>query len=334
MTRESKSVTNIPSFLWASGGLIAAVALVASPFSSSAVIADMGFKISTLLIISVSWNMMAGAGLVSLGHSAFWGLGGYAAALCVNRLGFPFWMSLLPATLAGGLTGIVLAAITGRLRGIYFAIATLALSEGLRVFAVMLPDLTGGANGLYLDSSKFPGVTVVMSVGAGGAIFAFLISWLLSRTRYQYALRAMRDNEAASQMLGVEPMLHRFGVMALSGAMASFAGGINVWRGGYLDPGAAFDLVTTINSQIAPIIGGIYTLPGPVIGSVISILLSEVTRLTLGNVVGASLLVYGLLLIVIVRGLPTGVYGAFKSMRAAWRSPPPNTARNLHGTGR
>jgi branched-chain amino acid transport system permease protein len=315
VTRESEIVNDPSRGLWALGGLIAAAALVASPFSGSAVIADMSFKISTLLIISISWNMMAGAGLVSLGHSAFWGLGSYAAALSVNQLGFSFGMSLIPATIAGALIGIVLGAITGRLRGIYFAIATLALSEGLRVIATMLPDLTGGANGLYLDSSKFPGTTAVMLVGAGGAIAAFVISWLLSRTRYQYALRAMRDNESASQMLGVEPMRHRFGVLALSGAMASFAGGINVWRGGYLDPGVAFDLITTINAQIAPILGGIYTLPGPVIGSAIAVLLGEITRMTLGNIVGASLLVYGLLLIVIVKGLPIGVYGAIKSMR-------------------
>jgi branched-chain amino acid transport system permease protein len=315
VTRESEIAKGTSRRLWAFGGLIAAAVLFISPFSGSAVIADMSFKISTLLIISISWNMMAGAGLVSLGHSAFWGLGSYAAALSVNQLGFSFGMSLIPATVAGALIGVVLGAITGRLRGIYFAIATLALSEGLRVIATMLPDLTGGANGLYLDSSKFPGATMVMLVGAGGAVAAFVISWLLSCTRYQYALRAMRDNESASQMLGVEPMRHRFGVMALSGAMASFAGGINVWRGGYLDPGVAFDLITTINSQIAPILGGIYTLPGPVIGSVIAVLLGEITRMTLGNIVGASLLVYGLLLIVIVKGLPIGVYGAIKSMR-------------------
>ena len=84
----------------------------------------------------------------------------------------------------------------------------------------------------------------------------------------------------------------------------------NVWRGGYLDPGVAFELVTTINAQIAPILGGIYTLPGPAIGAVLTVALGEVTRLTLGNIVGASLLLYGGLLIVIVLVLPNGVYGA------------------------
>jgi ABC-type branched-subunit amino acid transport system permease subunit len=92
-----------------------------------------------------------------------------------------------------------------------------------------------------------------------------------------------------------------------------FAGGINIWRGGYLDPGVAFDLITTINAQIAPILGGIYTLPGPIIGSIMTVALGEITRLALGNIVGASLLLYGALLVVIVLALPNGLYGAFSA---------------------
>jgi branched-chain amino acid transport system permease protein len=254
---------------------------------------------------------MAGAGLVSLGHSGFWGLGSYAAALSVNKLGFSFAASLIPAILCGALIGAGLALITGRLRGIYFAISTLAMSEGFRVIAVMLPDVTGGFKGLYLDSSHFPGMVAVHIVAAVGAIATAGIAWQLSRTRYHFALRAMRDNEAACQMLGVEPLRYRLGIMALSGAMASLAGGISIWRGGYLDPDVAFDLITTINAQIAPILGGIYTLPGPIIGSIITVALGEITRLALGDIVGASLLVYGALLVVIVLALPHGIYGAF-----------------------
>jgi branched-chain amino acid transport system permease protein len=241
--------------------------------------------------------------------------------LSVNKLGFSFAMSLIPAMIVGALIGACLAGITGRIRGIYFAICTLALSEGLRVVAVMLPDVTGGANGLYLDASKHPGPMIVTLVASIGAILIVFVSWLLSRSRYQFALRAMRDNESASQMLGIEPLRYRVAIMALCGAMASFAGGINIWRGGYLDPGVAFELITTINSQIAPILGGIYTLPGPVIGSILTIALGEITRLTLGNIIGASLLLYGGLLIVIVLVLPNGVYGAVTGVSGIRRFP-------------
>lgn len=309
------------SRVWWVVSISAALAAVIASLHGSAVVADVTFRIATLLMISVSWNLMAGAGLVSLGHSGFWGLGSYAAALCVNKLGFSFALSLVPATIIGAIIGALLAVITGRLRGIYFAICTLALSEGLRIVAVMLPDLTGGANGLYLDASKHPGPHVVTLVASLGAVATVFLSWLLSRSRYQFAFRAMRDNEAASQMLGVEPGRYRIAIMALCGAMASFAGGINVWRGGYLDPSVAFELITTINSQIAPILGGIYTLPGPPIGAVLTIALSEVTRLALGNIVGASLLIFGALLVVIVLVLPNGVYGALTGMQQnRWRS--------------
>lgn len=296
-------------YFWPVCGLIAAIVALVVPLVGSATAVDMAFRIYVLLMISVSWNLMAGAGLVSLGHSGFWGLGSYAAALAVNKLGWSFGASLVPAAICGAAIGVLLGLITGRLRGIYFAISTLAMSEGLRVVAVMLPDLTGGMKGQYLNSSKFPGIASLNLVAALCAIAVVMIAWLLSRTRYHFGLRAMRDNEAACQMLGVAPLPHRLGIMAISGAMAGLAGGISVWRGGYLDPDVAFDLANTINSQIAPIIGGIYTLPGPVIGSVLTVFLGEATRIALGDVVGASLLLYGLLLIVIVLALPNGVYG-------------------------
>jgi branched-chain amino acid transport system permease protein len=301
------------SLWWVASGIGTAV-IVLLPFFGSASVADISFRVCTFIIIAVSWNLMAGAGLVSLGHSGFWGLGSYAAILCVNKLGLSFAASLVPATLVGAIVGAGLARITGRLSGIYFAISTLAMSEGFRVVAVMLPDLTGGANGSYLDASRFPGSVAVTLVAALGAILTVGTSWVLSRSRFQFALRAMRDNESASQMLGVEPMRYRLAIMALSGAMASLAGGINVWRGGYLDPGVAFDLAITIDAQIAPILGGIYTLPGPVIGSIMTVALGEFTRLAFGDIVGVSLLLYGILLVVSVLALPNGIYGAV----AAW----------------
>ncbi|MBV9859557.1 MAG: branched-chain amino acid ABC transporter permease [Alphaproteobacteria bacterium] len=276
---------------------------------------DIAFRACALVMLAVSWNMMAGAGLISLGHSGFWGLGSYAAILVANDFGFPFWLSLLPAMLCGALVGAGLALVTRRLRGIYFAISTLAMSEGLRVIAVMLPDLTGGSNGVYLDSSLSPGMLAVELLACAGAIGAVAVAYAVARSRYHFALRAMRDNEAASQMLGVAPARFRLGILAVSGAIASLAGAINVWYGGYLDPEVAFDLQTTINAQIAAILGGIYTLPGPVVGAVTTIALGEITRLLLGNTVGGSLLVFGLVLVIVVLLLPYGLWGFVERQR-------------------
>ncbi len=291
--------------------VLIAVAVVL-PFVNAPVLVGIDFQICILIVVAVSWNMMAGAGLISLGHSAFFGLGSYTAILMANRLGLGFGLSLAPAMAMGAVLGGGLALMTGRLRGIYFAIATLAASEGLRVMAVMLPDLTGGSNGIYLDSSLAPAPEVPQVAAPIAAIVAAAIAYALSRSRHHFALRAMRNSEMASQMLGVEPLRYRIGIMAISGALASLAGALSMCRGGYLDPAVAFDLLITIDAQIAPILGGIYTLSGPILGAIVATGLGEGTRILMGQIVGASLLVFGLVLILMILWMPDGIRGAWQ----------------------
>ena len=307
--------------------LAVSVLVIAIPLAGNPGWMDFAFRACSLVVLAVSWNMMASAGLISLGHSGFFGLGAYVAILSANRLGAPFAASLLGCLVAGALLGSGLALITGRMRGVYFAIATLATSEGLRVGAVMLPDLTGGSKGAYLDAANSPGVVAVHLAMAATAVAVCLIAWGISRSRFHFAFRAMRANEAASQMLGIFPLKYRTAIMAISGAMASLVGGIEVWHGGYLDPAVAFDLHVTITSQIAPTLGGIYTLSGPIIGGVVTVLLADATRLGLGQVDGASLLVFGLALVACVLYLPHGIVGALRRMRA--RRPAPALAETV-----
>lgn len=298
----------------AGGGLLLLIPLLGSPTW-----VDIAFRTCSVIVLAVSWNLMAGAGLISLGHSGFFGLGAYVAILAANKLGVPFGLTLVGSIVAGALLGAGLALITGRLRGIYFAIATLAMSEGLRVAAVMLPDLTGGSRGAYLAANVAPGVVLVNLAMSIAAVAVCTIAWAVSRSRLHFAFRAMRANEAASQMLGIFPLKYRTGIMAVSGAMASAAGGIELWHGGYLDPGVAFDLHITIMSQIAPILGGIYTLSGPILGSIATVALGDVTRLGFGHIEGFSLLVFGAILVVCVLYLPQGIYGGLSRMRRGSR---------------
>lgn len=287
------------------------IACLGLPFVASAVVNDWIVSAASLMILAISWNLAANAGLISLGHSAFWGLGSYTAILAANKLGLPMAVSLVPAMLVGALAGGALAVITGRLRGIFFAISTLALSEGLRVLAVMLPGLTGGGEGMYMNPKLRMGPEFVAALMVVGAVASVWLSWVLSRMPSHFAFRAMRANEAAAEMLGVHPVRFRVGVLALSGAMAAFAGGVRVWYGGFIDPGIAFDLHITILAQIAPILGGIHTLVGPVIGALLGVLLSEATRIWLGTK-GFSLLVYGLALVLCILFLPNGVWGGIR----------------------
>ena len=115
---------------------VAAVASFVIPHYLPPGLSDFATRLATLILIAVSWNMMANAGLISLGHSGFWGLGAYSAALLANAVHMPFWLTIIPAMLLGATFGAFLAYITGRLRGLFFAISTLAMSEALRVVAL------------------------------------------------------------------------------------------------------------------------------------------------------------------------------------------------------
>ena len=295
-------------------GVAGAILLLLLPLLGSPTWVDLAFRTCSVIILAVSWNLMASAGLISLGHSGFFGVGGYVAILTANKLGASFAVTLLGAVLAGAILGASLALITGRLKGIYFAIATLAMSEGLRVAAVMLPGVTGGSRGAYLAPSVPANVTSINLAMSIAAVAVCVIAWLVSRSRFHFAFRAMRANESASQMLGIFPLKYRTGITAISGAMASAAGGIELWHGGYLDPAVAFDLHITIMAQIAPILGGIYTLSGPILGSVATIALGDFTRLVLGHIEGVSLLVFGGVLVVCVLYLPQGIHGALSRL--------------------
>lgn len=292
-----------------------AIAFVGSAALDTPQINDWLFRISTLIMLATSWNLMASAGLISLGHSAFWGVGSYAAILSANAFGLPVYATLIISMVFGGLLGLFLAVATGRLRGIFFAISTLALSEGLRISAFMLPDFTSGAIGLFLDQQLRPSTGTLYLLGAAAAVASVVIAYTLSLSRFHFACRAMRNNEPAAQMLGINPLRYRMALLSISGAMASCAGGINAWYGGYLDPDVAFTLHFTILSQIAPILGGLYTIAGPVVGSVVTVAIAEGSRILFGGQQGASQLIYGLVLVVGILVMPKGIWGMISAYR-------------------
>jgi branched-chain amino acid transport system permease protein len=299
--------------------LLAAAAIIAVlslPFVASSQTNDWMFRVAMLCIIAVSWNLMANAGLISLGHSAFWGVGAYAGVLSANSLGLPIVPATGVAVCAGATLGVILALATGRLRGVFFAICTLALSESLRTIALMMPNLTGGAVGLFLAQQLRPAPDTLFVIGSAGAILAVLISVVLAHTKFHYACRALRNHEGAAQMLGIDPRQYRLAVLAISGALASGAGCINAWYGGYLDPNIAFDLFVTVEAQIAPILGGLFTIAGPVVGSFGIVFLSEVSRISLGAHEGASQLVFGTVLVAGILFMPKGIIGSLLRLHA------------------
>lgn len=290
--------------------------LLAAALAPDPLLNDRAFRVATTIMLATSWNMMVSAGLISLGHAAFWGVGSYACLLGASRLGLPVAGGLVLAMAVGAALGAVQALVTGRLRGAFFAISTLAMAEGLRVAALMLPGLTHGAEGLFAEQALRPtphALAVLASLLTMASIgFA---AWL-SGTRFHYAMAAMRSHEGAAQMIGIDPRRYRVGVVAISAAMAAMAGGISAWYGGYLDPDLAFGLQTTITAQISAILGGMYSIGGPVIGAIAVVALGDATRATLGTVQGAGQGLFGLILVAMILFLPRGLGSLLRRGRA------------------
>ena len=313
--------------------ILAAAALLGSTLVHAPQINDWIFQICLLMIASFSWNLMASAGLVSLGHAAFSGVGSYTAMIAAVQFGLPLYAGVIIAIAVGAAVGCLLAMLTGRLKGIFFAMSTLALSEGLRVTCLMLPDQTGGASGLYLPQNlQLPRMALYM-LAAAGAVICGGITILLSRTSFNYACRAMRDNESAAKMLGLDPQRYRMAILAISAGMVAGAGAISAWYGGYLDPDVGFNIQITIGAQIATILGGMYSLPGPVLGSIAIIALSEGTRIGLGAHEGISQLTYGLVLVLSILFMPRGLNGLWVSLRGRLKQPAPQETRIPENVG-
>ncbi|WP_168788523.1 branched-chain amino acid ABC transporter permease [Paraburkholderia aromaticivorans] len=310
MTRLSITTASLAalSVLWI------ASAYVATPSQ-----ADLLFRASTLIVMGISWNLMANAGLISLAHASFFGIGGYVAVIVARSFGFSL-LAALPLSIVGGaLLGVFLAIATGRLSGLFFAIATLAVSEGLRVIALMVPALTGGAQGLDMPQPLRYSVHVMSVNAALLAAVSAAISLFLSRSKFHYACRAMRSGEGAAQMLGLNPRRYRLQVLAIAGGLASCVGGLSAWYAGFLDPRIAFGLNLTIVAQIGPILGGLYTVAGPVVGALVLTGISEATRVVFNSNEAFGQLLYGAILVVGILLMPQGICGAWSGVRRRYR---------------
>jgi branched-chain amino acid transport system permease protein len=291
-----------PAFAFALFGLV--LIWIGAP-----VLNDWLFRVSLLALLTVSWNLMANAGLISLGHAAFWGAGTYATVLLANAIGVSPLLMLPGACVCGATLGLALAVATGRLRGIFFAISTLALSEGLRVVAFMLPGVTGGASGVFVGGAwrASPHAVLVAAVIVAAACLALM--GLLTLSPIFFASRAMRNNERAAQMLGLDPRRYRMIVLAIAGAIAAVAGGLSIAYSSYVEPDAAFSMEFTIFPQIAALLGGLYTIWGSAVGAIAIVTMQDLTRSLLTGRPGVSLATFGCLLILCVLYMPRGVAG-------------------------
>lgn len=272
--------------------------------------------------IGQSWNISGGfAGQLSFGHVAFFGVGAYASTILQLRLGLSPWVGLPASALAGAAVGGIIAALSFRagLKGSYFALITLAFAEVLRIVANSI-SLTGGGLGMLIPMKA--GVTNFQFAERRGFYFLILALATLSvalaewlrRSRFGAHLAAIRENEEAAMALGINVFAEKVKVMLLSGAIGGMGGCFFAQYFLYIDPLLVFGVDKSVEMLLVSMIGGAGTVYGPLVGSVLLALVSEVTR-ALTQVPGLSLVLYGGLLVIIIAWLPNGLIDLFRRRR-------------------
>ncbi len=270
------------------------------------------------MTLALSWDVVARTGQLSLAHGAFFGLGAYSVAIAFRLWALPPLAGLVVAALVGGTIAFALGVVTLRLRGIYFAIATLAFAEVWRTVALQVPDLSGGTVGIAMPP-LFAGDRVA-SYYVIGAIFilALALSLTVRWSRWQYAVSAVRANETVARVMGLDVVRVKVGLFSASAVLAALAGGFYMPFITHTDPFDAFDIGRSVSSLVFPIFGGLYTSAGPVIGTVVMRSLEEYLRVTPPWKDGYQV-VYGLVIVVAVLFMPRGVVGLAQRYAGRWR---------------
>ena len=292
-------------------------------FTSSNVV--LNFLVMALLIALVGqgWNLLGGyGGQYSFGHAAFFGTGAYVTAILQMRVGVNAYIAFCIGIAAGALVGAVIGALSFRsgLKGSYFALVTLAFAEVLRIIASVAP-ITGAGVGtlLKLDlrpeafqfQSRAPFYWIILALVA----LSQVLTWLVERSRFGAYLIAVRENEDAARALGVDATLVKLAAMTLSAAITAAAGGFYAQYFLFLDAGIAYGPWISIEALLAPIIGGIGTVLGPLLGALVVRTLGEATKLMTGDAPGLDLVIYGCVLIAVIGFAPRGIAGLLERRR-------------------
>jgi len=299
--------------------VVALLALVPLVTSSNVVL---NFLVVALLIALVGqgWNVLGGyGGQYSFGHAAFFGTGAYTTGILQLHYGVNAWAGLATGIAAGALVGAVTGALSFRsgLRGSYFALVTLAFAEVLRIIASVAP-ITGAGVGtlIKLDlrpeafqfQSRAPFYWIILAFVA----VSLVIAQRLEASRFGAYLVAVRENEDAAKAAGIDVFRIKLAAMTLSAAITAAGGCFYAQYFLFLDAGIAYGPWISVEALLAPVIGGIGTVFGPLLGALVVKSLGEATKLITGDAPGLDLVIFGCVLILVVAFAPRGIAGLLK----------------------
>lgn len=285
--------------------LIASIVLL-FPLVAGDYLLHVGILILIASVVASGWNILVLTGQLSLGQAGFYGLGAYTAALMFQKLGWPPLVGMAAGALVASLAAVILGQLTLRMRGIYLAITTLAFAEALRVLAVMLPELTGGAVGVTVPPLFGGDRVAAYYLIAGLALGSALLHLVITRMPLYYAFVAIRGNEESAGVLGVNLTRYKVIAFTLSALVTGLAGGFYSFYVTYIVPETVFNIGISVEAQLGPLVGGLYTVTGPILGAVFMTGISEYLRTLMDN---GHMVLYGLTLVVFVLALPQGLNG-------------------------
>lgn len=296
------------------GAVLAILVGAGSSYASQVAITTMIF-----VILAASLNLITGsAGLLSLGHAAFFGVGAYTAALLSTRFGWPFWATLPFAAASAAAIGALVAVPTMRLTSIYFAVATLGIGEMIYVTLLNWVGLTRGPMGIR----SIPAINVFGQQGMGvqllvTAAVMLAVLWVVHRVVHSYwgnALRALREDDACADAMGIDVGRLKLQSFGLACALAGAAGALFAHTTGYISP-ESFRFGESILVLSMVVVGGLGSLYGSVIGAVLLAVLPEALR-DLGH---WRMIAVGVVLFAAILFLPKGLVGEVSAIRLARR---------------
>jgi branched-chain amino acid transport system permease protein len=289
--------------------------LATVPWWESAVLVQFGINALILATLAQSWNIIGGyTGYPSFGNSVFYGLGGYGVAIAMVQFQLPFAVGLVLGVFLAVLFAFLLGLPVLRLRGHYFAIATLGLAEVMTAIVSNL-EIAGRNIGLILPLVK--GDTLFFELSLALLVITTLTVAWISRSRFGFGLIAIRENEEAAAVMGVNTTLYKILAFALCSIFAAIAGGIHAYWITYLDPTSAFDITLNIKMIIMAVFGGPGTIFGPVLGAFVLSAISEVLATKVTSLAG---IFFGLVIVAAIVFMPRGFTDLIRRFRQqGWR---------------
>jgi branched-chain amino acid transport system permease protein len=303
---------------WLSTALCVALVFAASRFVSNDYFFFAAYVVLQYIVLATAWNILGGyTGYINFGTSGFFAIGAYSSVVLHKLWGPPIPVLIVVGGILAGAVGLGMGCLTLRLRGVFFAIGTLALAIVMQTFITNW-DFVGGSRGVYIirpQSTLFFGTYIhylflIMLALAGIAI---AIARSVERSTLGYGLAAIRDDEQAAEASGVPTLKLKLISTTISGALMGMAGAPLPYYVTYLDPASSFNLGYAVNAIAMPLIGGTTSWVGPLLGAIFLGTIEQTATVTISS--SLNLLFVGVLLVLFVVIAPKGLIGLYRPRR-------------------